>query len=154
MTGFAPERIFRALHDSGVDHVIVGGFAAIAHGVVRATVDVDLIPAPDPENRERLAGALRALGAEPDGEPVVPITAELLARDANMRFQSPAGQIDVLCAGQYGRLYPDLRSRALVVQVDGLTVVVASRNDLIRLKAGTGRDRDLLDIGDLLALDE
>ena len=52
------------------------------------------------------------------------------------------------------RLYPDLRSRALSVDLDGVAVVVASRNDLIRLKAGTGRDRDLLDIGDLLALDE
>lgn len=33
-------------------------------------------------------------------------------------------------------------------------MTVVSRNDLIRLKAATGRDRDLLDIGDLLALDE
>ena len=33
-------------------------------------------------------------------------------------------------------------------------MIVASRNDVIRLKAGTGRDRDLLDIGDLLAPEE
>jgi len=57
-------------------------------------------------------------------------------------------------ADQYRWLYPELRSRAIDVDVDGLSVVVVSRNDLIRLKAGTGRDRDLLDIGDLLALDE
>jgi hypothetical protein len=38
--------------------------------------------------------------------------------------------------------------------VEGTSVRVASRNDLIRLKAGSGRDRDLLDIGDLLALEE
>ena len=71
-----------------------------------------------------------------------------------MRFQSGAGQVDLLGAEQYRRLYPDLRSRALKVVVQGVTVTVASRNDLIRLKAGTGRDRDLLDIGDLLALEE
>lgn len=71
-----------------------------------------------------------------------------------MRFVSRAGQVDVLSAPQYSRLFDDLRARATTVDVDGTTVIVASRNDLIRLKAGTGRDRDLLDIGDLLALDE
>jgi predicted nucleotidyltransferase len=71
-----------------------------------------------------------------------------------MRFQSRAGQIDVLADELYRRVYPDLRARAIEVDVNGQPVVVVSRNDLIRLKAGTGRDRDLLDIGDLLALDE
>ncbi len=132
----------------------VGGFAVVAHGVVRATVDVDLVAAGDAANLERLAAALHALDARPDGDPSTPVTPALLARDANMRFQSAAGQVDLLGAQQYRRLYPELRSRAIEVHVDGLLVVVASRNDLIRLKAGTGRDRDLLDIGDLLALDE
>lgn len=154
MTEFAPERIFAALGDASVDYVTVGGFAVIAHGVVRATVDVDLIPATDPANLERLATALAALDAHPEGEPATPVTVALLARDANVRFDSRAGQVDVLAAEQYRRLYPDLRARAIDVAVAGVTVIVASRNDLIRLKAGTGRDRDLLDIGDLLALDE
>ena len=154
MSAFDPEAIFAALSEAGVDYVTVGGFAVVAHGVVRATVDVDLIPAPDPENLGRLAHALAALAARPHGEPETPVTTELLGRDANMRFQSSAGQIDVLSAGQYVRLYPDLRSRAVELDVRGVPVIVASRNDIIRLKAGTGRDRDLLDIGDLLALDE
>lgn len=154
MSDFAPERTFAALQASGVDYVTVGGFAVIAHGVVRATIDVDLVAAPKPTNLDRLAEALQALDAWPDGEPDTPITADLLARDANMRFQSGAGQVDLLGAEQYRRLYPELRSRAIEIDVDGVAVVVASRNDLIRLKAGTGRDRDLLDIGDLLALDE
>ena len=154
MSSFAPERIFAALATSAVDYVTVGGFAVVAHGVVRATVDVDLVVASEPANLERLAVALQSLGARPDGEPETAVTSTLLARDANMRFQSDAGQVDLLAAAQYAQLYPELRSRAIKVDVDGLVVVVASRNDLIRLKAGTGRDRDLLDIGDLLALDE
>jgi predicted nucleotidyltransferase len=54
----------------------------------------------------------------------------------------------------YRRLFPELDSRAVETEVDGVPLRVVSRNDLIRLKAGTGRDRDLLDIGDLLALEE
>lgn len=154
MSEFAPEEIFGAFGEARVDYVTVGGFAVIAHGVVRATVDVDVIPDPEPANLQRLAHALIALGAEPEGEPSTRVTARLLARAANMRFQSDAGQIDVLGAEQYRRLYPDLRSRAIEVDAGGVPVVVVSRNDLIRLKAGTGRDRDLLDIGDLLAADE
>lgn len=151
---FRPDRIFAALATHGVAYVAVGGIALIAHGVVRATVDVDLIPAPEPANLERLAQAIRSLGGAPHGEPETEVTAELLARDANMRFVTDAGQVDVLRAAQYRRLHPDLDARAIEAEVDGTVVRVASRNDLIRLKAGSGRDRDLLDIGDLLALDE
>lgn len=154
MSEFAPERIFAALADADVDYVTVGGFAVLAHGVVRATVDVDVIPAPARENLERLARALAALDGHPDGEPATAVDAVLLDREANVRMQTTAGQLDVLGAGQYRRLFGDLRARAELVVVGEVPVIVVSRNDLIRLKAGTGRDRDLLDIGDLLALDE
>jgi hypothetical protein len=134
--------------------VTVGAIALSAHGVVRATTDVDLIPGPAPDNLTRLAAAIGELGGSPHGEPETAVTSELLARDANMRFDTSAGQLDVLCAGQYRALFPELRSRAVEVVLGASRVVVVSRNDLIRLKAGTGRDRDLVDIGDLLALDE
>jgi len=122
--------------------------------VVRATLDVDLIPSPDSTNLGRLTEAIRSLDGVPHGEPEMAVTPELLARDANMRFDTEAGQLDVLGAKQYQRLYPALDGRAVEGAVEGSPVRVVSRNDLIRLKAGSGRDRDLLDIGDLLALDE
>jgi hypothetical protein len=137
-----------------VNYVAVGAIALSAHGVVRATTDVDVIPDPAPDNLARLATAITSLGGSPYGEPQTPVTADLLGRNANMRFDTGSGQLDVLCADQYRALFPELRSRAVEVDLDGGRVVVVSRNDLIRLKAGTGRDRDLLDIGDLLALDE
>lgn len=151
---FRPDRIFEALASREVDYVAVGGMALIAHGVVRATLDVDLIPAPGRTNLALLSEAIRSLDGAPHGEPGTEVDAELLARDANMRFDTAAGQIDVLSAETYRHLYPDLRTRSIEIDLDGVTVRVASRNDLIRLKAATGRDRDLLDIGDLLALDE
>ena len=42
---------------------MIGGFAVIAHDYVRATEDVDLLIPEDPENDERCAAALAALGA-------------------------------------------------------------------------------------------
>jgi hypothetical protein len=151
---FEPARIFAALGEAAADYVAVGGMALIAHGVVRATLDVDIVPDPEPGNLSRLAEAIRSLGGSPHGEPETEVTAELLGRDANMRFGTDSGPLDVLLAEQYRRRYADLRSRSLSLELDGIALRVASRNDLIRLKAGSGRDRDLLDIGDLLALDE
>jgi predicted nucleotidyltransferase len=151
---FRPGRITAALADNKVRYVAVGAVAVIAHGVVRATRDVDIVPDPAPDNLARLASAIQALQGAPRGEPDTPVTAQLLGRDANMRFDTEAGQLDVLCAEQYRRLFPELDSRAMDTEADGVPIRVVSRNDLIRLKAGSGRDRDLLDIGDLLALEE
>lgn len=151
---FRPDRIFAALSSHEVEYVAVGGIALIAHGVVRATIDVDVIPDPADENLALLAAAIRSLHGGPYGEPGTAVTAELLARDANMRFDTESGQLDLLCAADYRRLYPDLRARSIVADLDGVEIRVVSRNDLVRLKAASGRDRDLVDIGDLLAQDE
>lgn len=151
---FRPDQILSSLADNGVQYVAVGATALIAHGVIRATLDVDIVPDPAPDNLERLASAIHALHGAPRGEPGTLVTSQLLAREANMRFDTQAGPLDVLGAAQYRRMFADLHERSIQTEVDGVPIRVVSRNDLIRLKAGSGRDRDLLDIGDLLALDE
>jgi hypothetical protein len=65
MAPFEPGPLIERLVDAGVEFVIVGGFAVIAHGYVRATRDLDIVPAPTRENYKRLAALLRGLEAEP-----------------------------------------------------------------------------------------
>jgi hypothetical protein len=55
---FEPERVVAALNEAGVRYVIVGGLAVGAHGVVRATRDIDVVPDQDAQNMSRLASAL------------------------------------------------------------------------------------------------
>ena len=43
-------------------YVLIGGFAAIAHGDVAPTFDVDVVPDPTPENLERMAADCNATG--------------------------------------------------------------------------------------------
>jgi hypothetical protein len=66
---FEPDRVVAALNAADVAYVIVGGLAVGAHGVVRATRDVDIVAAPDQRNMDRLAECLRAcwVGRESDG---------------------------------------------------------------------------------------
>lgn len=60
---FDPDRILAALDTRGVEYVLVGGVAARAHGARRATGDIDCVPSTNAVNLERLAEALRELGA-------------------------------------------------------------------------------------------
>jgi hypothetical protein len=39
-----PEPPLRALNEAGVEHIIIGGFAVNAHGVIRASKDLDIVP--------------------------------------------------------------------------------------------------------------
>ena len=67
------ESLVRLLDRYGVAYVLVGGLAAVAHGAMRATFDVDIVPRWRADNLEALAAALRAAGARlrvPDGPPV------------------------------------------------------------------------------------
>lgn len=60
----------------------------------------------------------------------------------------------MLHARQYAELFAGLHARAIQARAEGVLVTGAGREDLITLKTSSGRDRDLIDVGDLLALDE
>ncbi|HET8565801.1 MAG TPA: hypothetical protein VFL77_04925 [Solirubrobacterales bacterium] len=145
------QRILDELGRHRVDYVLVGGMAAQTHGSTRMTNDVDLIPAPDPANLERLAEALRALGARVlnPGHQGLDIDARMLPRATIWQFSTPHGDIDVLHEAPGAAAYPELRERALVIALDDTTVPVAGRDDLIRMKLARGRPVDLADVAAL-----
>src|SRR4051812_35754544 len=91
---FEPERVVAALNEAGVRYVIVGGLAVGAHGVVRATRDIDVVPDHEPQNMGRLARALTRLGGE---HPVHgDLTGDALARPVSMKLNTRAGEVHVL----------------------------------------------------------
>src|SRR5687768_14196224 len=61
---FDPIPILEALRRNDVRFVLIGAAAAVAQGSPIPTEDVDITPARDRENLERLAAALRELGAK------------------------------------------------------------------------------------------
>jgi hypothetical protein len=79
---FDPIRICEVLNDEGVDYVIVGGFASVAHGSSLPTQDIDVVPSRRSDNLGRFARALRRMNAmlRTSHEPVpVPIDPQFLA---------------------------------------------------------------------------
>lgn len=157
--GFSPQEIFAALHRHGVDYVAIGGIAANAHGTRRLTLDVDIVPAPEEANYQRLADALDDLGApasavDSDFRDLDPRDSFDLARATVLRLATAAGDLDVLNGAPGAPPYGDLRDRAIEVEVRGTPVRIASLDDLIAMKRAAGRPSDLRDIADLTATDD
>ena len=100
---FDPERMLSVLAAEGVQFVLIGGMAAILHGDVGVTVDLDVVPDRDAANLERLARALRTLGARirTEGEPeglAFDCSAQFFASlspDAIVNMTTEAGDLDV-----------------------------------------------------------
>lgn len=55
--------MLNALSDEGVEYLVVGAYAVAAHGIPRATGDIDLWVRPTQENAARLWRALERFGA-------------------------------------------------------------------------------------------
>ena len=139
------------LHDADVRFVLIGGMAAVLHGDVGVTVDLDIAPAADPDNLDRLAAALRALDARiradkvPQGLPFDCSAGFLrnLGPDAILNLTTRAGALDVSFtpAGTGG--YHDLKRDAVAMDAaEGVSILVASLADVIRSKSAADREKD------------
>ena len=161
MLDFDPDAILRTLVRHDVRFVVIGGLAGNIRGSADLTNDLDICYARDPENLERLAGSLRELGAhlrvgrEPDADLPFRLDAATLKAGDTFTFATEHGDLDVLGTPSGTEGFEDLDRSATVVEVsDGLSVRVASIDDLMRMKRASGRTKDLLHLEHLAALRE
>jgi transcriptional regulator with XRE-family HTH domain len=142
-----PQPLLQALARHGVDFVIVGGLAGIAHGSSYPTYDLDVAYSRDSSNLVRLVDALQEIGVTLRGAPAdLPsqLDAATLANGANFTFDTEFGSFDILgdAAGIKG--YDELRREAVVEEVFGIEVKVASLDHLIAMKRAANRPKDQL----------
>ncbi len=145
---FDPVEICAVLIDEGVDFVVLGGFAAIIHGSPLPTEDIDVIPSLEDDNLERLARALKRLGAKiRTGDEAVStnIDAAFIRNMPHMlNLETAFGDLDLVftpagkLAGYEGWLG---RSRRAQLRED-LIVVVADLDDIIASKRAANRPKD------------
>ncbi|MGH3046447.1 MAG: hypothetical protein ACRDNC_05495 [Gaiellaceae bacterium] len=126
---------------------MIGGLAGIAQGSAYPSYDVDITYGRVYENLERLAAALRELGATLRGAPAgLPflLDAETLARGAHFTFETTFGSLDLLSDPDGAPRYDALRSAAVSAEIDGVAVSVASLDHLIAMKEASSRTKDKL----------
>jgi predicted nucleotidyltransferase len=149
-----PRAIFEVLARHGIDFVVIGGVAVIAHGSRRVTQDVDFVAATDADNLARLEAALGELGAELWGVDAhllgIDLDARTLAEGGNFTLVTRAGGLDFFNEVPGGAPYEQVRARSVPVDLgDGLQIRIAAVDDLIAMKRAAGRLRDIEDIATL-----
>lgn len=145
---FDPISICRTLDEEGVKFVVLGGFAAVIHGSPLPTEDIDVSPARDDANLERLARALKRLNAAirtSDGPVPTRIDAGFIKNMPNMlNLVTDMGELDLVFnpAGNL-KSYDQWNERAEFAELEpGLVIAIASLDDIIASKTAANRIKD------------
>jgi len=147
--------ILAALEHHGVRYVMVGSMAMAAHGLVRATRDLDIFVAPDDDNVGRLRAALKSLFDDPS---IDEITGTDLQGDyPAVSYAPPAADYTLDILSRLGEAFSFDDIEAEDIDVGGVSVRVATPHMLYRMKKDTVRPQDRADAEALkssFALDE
>ena len=132
--------VFRSFQQHEVKYVVIGGIAAVIHGVPRATFDLDILVEATPENIQPLLDALLDAGI---GTASLTNVDEILSNEITI-FKDRV-RIDVQTSTP-GLSFQDAWKRRKTMEYQGQVFYVVSLDDLISLKRATGREVDLEDV--------
>jgi hypothetical protein len=143
MEFIAAMRILSAFDRHGVAYVLVGSMAMAAHGIVRATRDIDIFVRADESNVARLRAALREVFDDPEIDGIS--AADLAGEYPAIQYVPPGSDywIDILSRLGEAFRYADIESE--VLQIEGVPVRVATPRMLYRMKRDTARPQDRAD---------
>lgn len=153
MREFDLRSLLETLNTAGVSFVVIGGVAVGAHGYVRGTEDLDLVPDPNPENLDRLTEVLAKL------ESTLPTVAErpfnaatdagVIRRGGNVTAMTRFGGLDVVQRARGVPSYSQLINDAVKSDLLGIPVLVCSLARLREMKAAQDREQDRADLANL-----
>jgi len=132
-----------------VRHIIVGGYAVIAHGYQRTTGDLDLWVEPTEANYKNLVEAFFAFG--------LPIDAIGLQRFLNVedndvfRFGRPPIMIDIMTKVK-GLVFEEVYERSEITSIENVSVRIIDLISLLSAKRAANRMKDLADIEELVKM--
>ena len=132
--------VFRSFQQHDVKYVVIGGIAAIIHGVPRATFDLDVLIEATAQNAQRLLDSLLDAGL---GTASMTTAEDVLANEITI-FKDRV-RIDVQTSTP-GISFQDAWRRRQTVSYQGQEFLVVSKDDLIATKRAAGRDVDLEDV--------
>ena len=132
--------MLQILLDNEVNFLVVDAYAMGAYGYPRATGDFDIWVDTSPENSQKVYSSLRKFGA-----PLTDIS-EKTFTDEGIIFQIGIAprRIDIITHID-GVRFKDVYDSKEVIEVEGLPVPFISKDDLIKNKRSTGRQKDRLD---------
>ncbi len=130
------------MNASGAQYLVIGGYAVNYYGYSRATADMDIWIAINPENASRVAATVREFGFS------TAETQSFLERGRVIRMGEPPIRIEVLTSIS-GVEFASCFERRVESELDGVAVNLIHLDDLKCNKAASGRLKDLLDLEQL-----
>ncbi|MCZ6626006.1 MAG: nucleotidyltransferase [Deltaproteobacteria bacterium] len=149
------EKLLKALHDEGVEFVIIGGAAAVLHGSAYVTGDLDICYSRERENLKKVATALAPFNPSLRGAPKnLPfhLDVDSLKAGRNFTLTTDLGDLDLL--GEVTGLggYGEALSFSEELEIFGMSCKVLTLQGLIKNKRAVGRAKDLRLLPELEAL--
>ncbi len=139
------------LCEADAEFLLVGGWAVILYGHVRATDDMDVFVRPSHENSQRVFVALEAFGAPLQAHAVA---AEHFASEgAAYRFGIAPLKIEVLTKIS-GVSFDEALRGSKTFDLDGYRIPYIGKSALIANKKSAGRLKDLADVEELERLED
>lgn len=134
------KEFLKLFNDHKVRYLLIGGYAVGYYGYPRATNDMDVWVALEPENAKRVTAALQAFGFEtPELSP------NLFLYDNIVRMGIPPLRIEVLTTIS-GVTFDECYAECIQEEFDGVTVTLISLPRLRQNKQASGRHKDLDDL--------
>jgi hypothetical protein len=140
--------LLRRLIAAEVEFVLVGGFAAIAHGVTLVTRDVDICCRFTEANLMRIQRAFADLHPVHRSQPDLPLdlTKERCASLKNLYIRTDLGMVD--CLGEILGVggFDEVAKHGVEVDLPGGKCRLLNLDALIRAKEAMGRDHDRITV--------
>ena len=140
--------VFESFQKHDVRYVVIGGIAAVLHGVPRATFDLDILIEATAENAQKVIDALLDANL---GTAALITAEELVAHEITI-FQDRV-RIDVQTMTP-GLVFENAWENRETLDYQGQKFFIVSKSDLIASKKAAGRAVDLEDIRLLTLEDE
>jgi hypothetical protein len=138
--------MLEALVHEGVEFMVVGAHALAAHGLPRATGDLDIFIRPTPDNARCVMEALRRFGAPLSAHDV---EERDFAEPGNVyQIGLPPRRIDLLTQIS-GVTFDEALAEHLTIAIGDQEIRFIGRDALIKNKRAAARDKDLVDVAAL-----
>jgi predicted nucleotidyltransferase len=148
-------RVLKTLNDGQVEFIVIGGLAGLAHGLARATFDVDLVYARNRGNIQRLVQTLKPhqpyLRGAPPGLPFA-WDEKTVQMGLNFTLITSLGDIDVLGEVAGVGTYEQLMPHSVEMEIFEQRCRCITLERLIQAKRAAGRPKDFEMIAQMQAL--
>ncbi|MEW6262507.1 MAG: hypothetical protein AB1641_05460 [Thermodesulfobacteriota bacterium] len=138
------KEFFQLLNAHRVEYLLIGGYAVGWHGYPRATADLDIWVAMNPENAERIMAALKDFGFD-----LPELTADLFLKENQIvRLGVPPLRIEIATTISGVSFEECFRERTMDT-IEGVEVNLINLKHLKINKKASGRHKDLNDLENL-----